>query len=211
VSAGVARLPGAQAFTALAQAPLLLALNHLLRGQPWLRERLVPFAGRTVALEIFPTALMLSVSADGELLGAGRTAQPDAIVQASPVTLARLAAGDERARGALEVSGDAAFAAVLAGVFGALRWDAEEDLSTVLGDVAARRITQGAQSVLGWQRQAAASLMASLAEYVTEERALLARTADVRDWQREVEALREDADCLEKRVERLAVNRGHER
>jgi ubiquinone biosynthesis protein UbiJ len=211
MSAGSTRLPGAELLAALAQAPLVGALNHLLRGQPWLRERLAPFSGRTVALEMFPASLMLNVTAEGGLQSAGPAAQPDATVRASPLTLARLAAGDERARAALEVSGDAVFAAVLAGVFGELRWDAEEDLSAVLGDVAARRMTRGAQAVFDWQRQAAASVMASLAEYVTEERALLARAADVRDWQLAVEALREDADRLEKRLERLAATSGRKR
>jgi ubiquinone biosynthesis protein UbiJ len=211
VSARSTRLPGAELFAALAQAPFVRALNHLLRGQPWLRERLMPFAGRTVALEMFPASLMLNVTAEGGLQSAGSAAQPDATVHASPATLARLAAGDERARAALEVSGDAALAAVVAGVFGELRWDAEEDLSTVLGDVAARRVTRGVQAVFDWQRQAATSLMTSLAEYVTEERALLARATDVHDWQLAVEALREDADRLEKRVERLAATRGRKR
>lgn len=204
------RLPGLDTLSALAQAPVIGALNHLLRGQPWLRARLLPFAGRTVALASFPATLTLRVSAEGALHAAG-AGEPDVTVRASPITLARLATGDERARSALEMSGDAEFAAVLAGVFAELRWDAEEDLSGVLGDVAARRLTQGARALVEWQRQAAESLLASAAEYATEERALLARGADVRDWQQAVEVLREDTERLEKRVDRLAAVRARGR
>ena len=64
----VATLPNPASLLA---AQLLSALNHLLRGQPWLRQRLLPFAGRTAVLEVFPAKLTVSVDADGQLL-AGR-------------------------------------------------------------------------------------------------------------------------------------------
>jgi len=188
---------------ASAAQPAAGLLNHLLRGQPWLRQRLAPFAGRGVRLEVAPLpALALAIGPSGELQASG-DAPPDALVRLSPFTLARLAAGDQAARSSVEVSGDAALAAALAGVLHELRWDAEEDLSRVVGDVPARRLVQLGETLLTWQRQALASVAASAAEYLVEERRALAARTVVARWTREVDALRDDVERLAKRLDQL--------
>jgi len=190
-------------FSASAGALAVGLLNHLLDGQPWLRERLVPFSGRTVNVEIAPVSLILAVGPDGGLAILDTDAPPDAVAHLSPLTLVRLASGDDGARGRVEVSGDSAFAAVLAGVLRELRWDAEEDLSHLVGDIAARRVAQAGTSFIAWQRQAALDLAESVAEFWTEEQPLLARKADAESWAAAVDEVRDDTERLEKRIERL--------
>jgi len=178
-------------------------LNHLLRGQPWLRERLVPFAGRGVRIEAAPLpALALAIEPSGELREAA-AAPAEATVRFSPGVLARLGAGDPAARAEVDVRGDAQLAAALAGVARELRWDAEEDLSRVIGDIPARRLVQLAGGLVAWQRHLFASLLASAAEYLVEERHVLPPQAAVRSWAREVDALRDDVERLSKHLERI--------
>ncbi len=191
----------------LLAAQLVGALNHLLRGQPWLRQRLLPFAGRTAALEVFPAKLMVSVAADGQLLLAGDEAGPDVVVRVPVSAALALAAGDERSRGRIQMSGDPAFAAVLGGVLRELRWDVEEDLSRVVGDIAAHRIVETGRALLDWQRQAAQNLFQTLAEFLTEEKPVLAQRSQLEDWVREVDLVREAAERLEKRIARLESSR----
>lgn len=182
-------------------------LNHVLRGQPWLRERLLPFAGRTAALEVFPAKLLVTVDADGQLLLADEQAGADVVVQVPLSAALALAAGNERSRSRIALSGDPAFAAVLGGVLRELRWDVEEDLSRVVGDIAAHRIVQTGRSLLDWQRRAAHNLFQSFADFLTEEKPLLVQRSELEHWMSEVDLVREAAERLEKRIARLGSSR----
>lgn len=187
-----------------AARPAVGVLNHLLRGQPWLCARLAPFAGRSLRLELTPLpSLVLGIGPQGELQEA-REATPDATARVSPLILARLVVGDEAARASVEVSGDTALAAAVAGVVRELRWDAEEDLSRVIGDIPAQRLVRLGEALFAWQRQALASLLANISEYLVEERHALAARVAVESWALEVDALRDDVERLAKRLERLA-------
>jgi len=179
-------------------------LNHLLDGQPWLREHLIPFSGRGVGVEVDPVSLILTVGPDGALATANEATQPDATARLSVLTLMRLAAGDESARAAVELSGDTAFAAVVAGVLRELRWDAEEDLSKLIGDIAAHRLVQAGRSFSAWQREVALNLAQGAAEFWTEEQPLLASQQGTEQWANAVDEMRDAAERLEKRIERLS-------
>jgi ubiquinone biosynthesis protein UbiJ len=184
--------------------PAAALLNHLLRGQPWLRERLVPFAGRGLRIEAAPLpALQLAIEPSGELRDAPE-AGAEAAVRLSPATLLRLAAGDDSARAAVDVSGDAALAAALAAVLRELRWDAEEDLSRLVGDIPARRIVQLAEGFAVWQRRTLASLLAAAAEYLVEERRILPARGAVQVFAQDVDTLRDDVERLGQRLDRLS-------
>jgi ubiquinone biosynthesis protein UbiJ len=187
---------------------LARTLNHLLAGQPWLRERLQPHAGRRCLLQVFPFTLPVAIAADGSLAVQHDDAPPDAEVRLSPGALARLLAGDERARNDIALTGDAAFAGVLGGVIRELRWDAEEDLSRLVGDIAAHRIVQAARRAADWPAGAVRSAAANLAEYLAEERPVLARRDDVARWSQEVDALRDAVERLEKRILTLSRRNG---
>jgi ubiquinone biosynthesis protein UbiJ len=111
---------------------------------------------------------------------------------------------DESARQDVRVTGDTALASALTGVLSAMHWDVEEDLSRVIGDVAAHRVAQAGSSFLAWQGRTATNLAQSLAEYWTEERPVIAGSDAVREFVQAVDVLRDDTERLEKRVERLS-------
>jgi ubiquinone biosynthesis accessory factor UbiJ len=180
---------------------LLRIANHLLAGQPWLRDRLVAHAGSIVSVETFPFQLTVAIAVDGSLIASRDASAPNAQIALSPVVLARLLAGDAHARADVRVTGDPALAEALGQVALALRWDAEEDLSRLLGDIAAHRIVQGARALAAWQVEAVQGVAASIGEYLVEERGVLARKDDVERWSQDVEALRDAVERLEKRVE----------
>jgi ubiquinone biosynthesis accessory factor UbiJ len=182
--------------------PLYLApINRLLRQNSWALQRLAPFAGKTLRVESFPLTLLLSVGANGEAVAAPPEATPDVTLRLSPGLLLRLAARDASVWNDIPVAGDAPFAAALAGIARHLRWDVEEDLSRVFGDIAAHRMVQTGRKLDAWAREGADNLARSFTEYWTEEQPLLARRADVEQFNREVDTLRDDLARLEKRVE----------
>ncbi len=84
-----------------------------------------------------------------------------------------------------------------------LDWDVEEDLSRVVGDVAAHRMVGAAREAASWGREASLRLAQGAAEYWTEEAPLIASRVKVESFVREVAELRDAAERLEKRIERL--------
>lgn len=185
--------------------PAAAALNHLMRDAEWARERLHPFAGRSARLEVAPASLALTVEADGRLVPAVPGIEPAAVIRLSAPTLIRLLwLHDEAAQREVQVEGDAGLASALTSVLSGLRWDVEEDLSVVVGDVAARRMARTGSAILAWHAKVASNLAEALAEYWTEERPLLASREAASQLVGAVDALRDDVDRLEKRIERLA-------
>ncbi len=184
----------------LAVAPL----NHLLRGESWARKRLQPYADKTARFRIPPFLdLALVVKPSGEVSAASASADNDAILTAAPGLLPRLLAHDESAYDEIRISGDSAFGQEILFIGQNLRWDIEQDLSRLTGDILAHRITQAGENLVHWHSEAAQSLSQSLAEYLTEERALLAKPPDMRRFAREAEELHEHVINLEVRVEAL--------
>lgn len=181
-------------------APALFAVNHLLTQAAWARQKLAPFAGHSAKISMPPLQAAFLVLEDGRL---GAPA-PDAVPEVSitlPATAPLLALqGNEVLMRAARLEGSVDFAEALGFVIRNLRWDAEEDLSNVVGDIAAHRIVGTAQQFLGWQKQAAQNLAENLAEYFTEEQPLIARRAAIADFALDIDRLKDDVARLEKRV-----------
>jgi len=181
-----------------------VALNHLLRDAEWARAQLIPFAGCIIRFDVSPLAAAFVIESDGRLAAAPLESEAAALVQLSGPTLVRLVwLRDESARQDVRVTGDNALASALTGVLSALHWDVEEDLSRVIGDVAAHRVAQAGSAFLAWQSRTATNLAQSLAEYWTEEQPLIASGEAVREFVQAVDVLRDDTERLEKRIERL--------
>jgi ubiquinone biosynthesis protein UbiJ len=184
--------------------PAAAAINHIMRDAGWAHERLRPFAGCSVRFEVPPLSAAFTVEAGGRLASASSQAEPAAVVRVAGSTLIRLAwLHDESARQEVQVEGDTALASALTGVLSGLRWDVEEDLSQIVGDVAAHRLTQAGAALLAWQAKAASNLAHALAEYWTEEQPLLAQGEALRGFVHAVDVLRDATERLEKRIERL--------
>ena len=115
----------------------------------------------------------------------------------------RLAAHDEGAWREIDITGDTDLASAIHHVARNLRWDAEEDLSRVFGDIVAHRMAEAGRTLQRWGTQAADNTARSFTEYWTEEEPLIASRRDLDEFGRAVDELRDDAARLEKRIERL--------
>jgi len=184
--------------------PAAAAINHAIRDADWARARLRPFAGRSVRFEIPPFTAALLVEAEGWLAPAPPETEPAAVVHVSGPALLRVAClGDTSARQEARIEGDGALAAAVTSVLGGLRWDVEEDLSFLIGDIAARRLVRTGAALLAWQVQAGLRLAQTLAEYWTEEQPVIASRAALGGFASDVDALRDDIERLNQRIERL--------
>jgi len=190
-------------------APLLAAINHLLGQAAWAREKLMPYAGHAAQIKLPPFEAAFLIGKDGCIAApepvTGAEIEPEVSISLPAATPLLALQGKDAVMRAARIEGSAEFAEALGFVIRNLRWDAEEDLSKIVGDIAAHRIVAGAHELAGWQRRAALNLAENLAEYFTEEQPLIARRAAIADFSTEVALLRDDAARLEKRLEKLSA------
>ena len=179
-------------------------VNHVLRSAPLAMERLRKHAGRTVAFHVGPVDAAFTIQTTGEVASAASAAARDLDVRISPFLVPRLAAGEEAAFREIEMSGDMELAHEISYLARNLQWDYEEDLSKVVGDIAAHRIANGARAVSHWSRDAALRVAQGAAEYWTEESGMIASRVKVEGFVREVAELRDALDRLEKRLDAIA-------
>lgn len=181
------------------------ALNRVLADYPLAREQLGRHAHKEIALSIGPAEGRLRITPAGEVepVGAGGTGAADVSFAVPLRLLPRLAAKDEAAMREVKFEGDSELAALLADLSRHLEWDIEEDLSRMVGDIAAHRIVDAARSTHAWQQEAGERLTANLAEYLTEERRAFITARDLDDLARANELLRDDIARLEARLDLL--------
>ena len=183
--------------------PSAAALNHLLTQNSWALPRLARFAGKTVRFDIAPFSFACTILADGSLQSVDTATSVDALCVIAPLLLPRLALHDEKAHTEIRAEGDTALLAEVFFLSRNLRWDAAEDLSSITGDIAAERFVQTVHSTRRQISDAAVNLAQSAAEYLTEERPLLAKPRQVSAFMQQVDTLRDDVARLEQRIGRL--------
>jgi ubiquinone biosynthesis protein UbiJ len=189
------------AFSPLNSLPALL--NHVLAQEPWACNKLAAHAGKTARFDAGVFALSLTVEADGLLSRAADDASPQVTIRVKAGDIPLILQHRARAFSYVMVEGDAEFASTISQVAQSLKWDAEEDLSKLVGDIAAvrlvgvaRRIAQAAVAV---PQQAAAHM----AEYLVEEKPVLVSQLAMSEFGAEVARLRDGAERLIKRIEKI--------
>jgi ubiquinone biosynthesis protein UbiJ len=188
---------------------LLRGLNALLRREPWACERLAAHAGKSLRLTAGePWTLRCAIASDGTLLACDRAVVPDVVLSIPPERRRELPGawrdqGLAGVTGLAHIQGDAGLAHLVSDLARGLRWDVEDDLSRVVGDVAAVRLTRGARELAGGLRQAASRAQDNLTEYLGEESGLGVRGADFQAWAADRQALESRLERLDARLRRL--------
>lgn len=180
---------------------LLLAVNVLVRREPWAQQALLAHQGKTALLAVGAHDLAFTVNPEGALAAAHARVVPDVTIRLPAEAWTAFLQSDSRAVFRLaKVEGDAQFAQTISTLAQNLRWDVEEDLSRVVGDVAARRLAQGATLFINEAKRSAEKLAESVAEYYLDEQQQLVRPREVQQFSEAVRALRDDLARLEKRI-----------
>ena len=196
----------------------LAALEHLLQQQTWARDRLRPHAGRVLrvafdragAQTLSSPGLLARVGPSGLLQAAppGTSADASLLIDPGPALLASvLRDGAQGLRAHVRIEGDALFAATLGELAEHLRWDAEEDLSRVVGDVAAHRLARLASQGLEALRVLGERSGSAGTQFLGAPQGPLAGGAQFEDQRVQARALERRVQALERRVARLAQGR----
>jgi len=201
------------------------AINHLLEQQPSARASFAEYHG--AVFRIAPTgpkgtaALTGATGSSGQIfdrlitdftiledgrLSPGAVEPPRVTLQfeLSPnLALDFLRDGSAGAMRRVRIEGDAALATAIAGLARQLRWDVEEDLSHVIGDLAAHRVGETVRSAAAGGRDLMDRARTTTLQWlIHDDGALVGRPALV-SFRDDLRRLRDDVERLAKRVERL--------
>lgn len=187
--------------------PLTAAVNHLLAQEPWAQRKLATHAGKIAFIDAAAFVLKWQVTADGMLQAPeaenDADPSPNVTIRMKLSDLPLMAQNPERAFSYVNIQGDADFASAISQIGLGLRWDAEQDLSKVVGDIAAVRLVSAARATFQTVQTTHKKLAEHLAEYFLEEKPLLVRPHVVSEFTQDVTTLRDDLERLIKRIERI--------
>lgn len=180
-------------------------LQHLISQNSWANAMLQPFAGKSVQFKIASLSTSLVILEDGGLAIAGETNTPDATVTMSLSLALRLMAKDEAAKRLISIEGDTHLAAELAKVFTNMRWDYEDDLSKLVGDIPANKLGILSRNTAKSVKETSINLVEMLSEYWQEEKPMIAKKRHVEAFITQVDTLRADVDRLDKKLAKLSL------
>lgn len=184
--------------------PLIqFVLQHLMQQNSWTAPLLQPYAHKNLRLDFKVAQATLTILNNGELAVAGDSAEADATIHLPPSLAMRLLRQDPLAHSLIKIDGDTALGIEVGKILSAIRWEIEDDLSKVVGDIAAYQVVQiGQEKLQRWQSQAK-NLGEMLVEYWQEEHPIIAKKTRVEQFNQAVDQLREDTDRLQQRVNKL--------
>ena len=136
------------------QQKLVLFLNHILMQEKEAQQRLLRKKGSVIHVRWGVFGLDLLITPAGLLDRAAPSDKPDlllAVLAESPDVVVRsMLAGKAPP---VKIEGDVQLAAEIGWLADNLRWDVEEDLSRVVGDIPAHTLATGTRQVLAGVRQ----------------------------------------------------------
>ena len=188
--------------------PIAEVLNRNIAETTPARELATQLDGKTVAIRVRDTALAMYFVFDQDTvtLATEFDADPDVVITGSLVTLARMAggAGAQAIRdGDIDLTGDAATAQRFQTLLDHAKPDVEEELSRVIGDVAAHQLAEFARGVGNWVRDARSTMGDNIREYLQEESRDLPTRYEVEIFGQQVGELRDDVERIAARLKRL--------
>lgn len=178
-------------------------LQHITNQNNWSRAYLVAFAGKVVQFDFTLIKANLAILEDGSLSLAGETAEPDAFIHIPPSLALRLLAKDEAAKMQIQIDGDAHLATEFSKILQQMRWDIEEDLSHLVGDITASKLGETTQKMLHETKKQTVNLAEMLTEYWQEEKPMLAKKRHIEQFNHDVDSLKSDIARFEKRLQKL--------
>lgn len=154
------------------------AFNLLTLQQPWAAERLARHAGKTIRISLGGFSITLTIDSQGHLEQSDAAVIPDVVLEvvAEKLTVSRLfqKMSQETMADMVHISGQAALAQLVSELARDLRPDPEDALAKVFGDIAARKLVKGANTLFHTVQTACQNLTQNVAEYLSEETDTLA-------------------------------------
>lgn len=188
--------------------PVANLLNKNIQESTPAREQCAELSGTVIAIRVRDSALAAYFRVFDDSLDIVTSAadEPDVIISGSLITLAKMVGQSGEAavqRGTLDLTGDVAVANQFQQLLSYAKPDLEEELSAVVGDVAAHQLGEMARGLGRWGRDARTTMGENIREYLQEESRDAPSRYEVERFGGDVNKLRDDVDRLEARINRL--------
>jgi ubiquinone biosynthesis protein UbiJ len=186
------------------------ALNRWIQLDPDALSTLETMQEKVIGLHITGLELKLYFfpSARGIYTLTEYAGKPDACLQTPPASLLKLAMAENAGKVILEneavtLEGSMGLLESFMSVISGAGIDWEELLSHVVGDILAYQTGEKVRQSKGWLDESRMAMQMNVAEYLQEESRLTPAESEVAYYMDQVDELREDAERLEARIQRL--------
>ena len=193
---------------------LTSALNAYLALDPEAPEKLTAFDGKVICIDIKGPDKTLYLLINGNRISVVKAyeAEPDATITGSPAALFKLGMHRDSAplffAGEVEIRGDTRLGRRFKSLLAEMEIDWEEHLSRLVGDIAAHRIAGLFNELSKWSKTATDNFADDVGEYLQEESRDVVSGAEMGMFYQQVDKLRDDAERLKARIDRLQGNDG---
>ncbi len=190
-------------------AALETALNRYIELDPEGMANMSRLQGKVIAIDILGLDMSLYIIPGDRHIHvmSHYDGEADTRLRGAPFSLLKMSLGTKAEEslfaGAVEIVGDTESGQRFNQILQQLDIDWEEHLSHITGDVIAHQLGRGLRGLLRWGRQVEDSLLQDTAEYLEEEKHLLATNYEVEEFNHAVDVLRNDTERLQARVQRL--------
>jgi ubiquinone biosynthesis protein UbiJ len=194
-------------------ATLESTLNRNIAASSAARELCSKLAGKSVRVELIGVPMQFKLRAEAEcvVLAGNDASAADATLSGSPLGLLNLAGKQPESAlrgGSVRIAGDAEVAQGFRDLLKAAYPDFEEELSRVIGDVAAHQIGNTVRSMLSFGRRVGDTLAQNVGEFLQEEGRDTPSKTEAEEFNRDVDVLRDDVERFAARLARLERTRG---
>lgn len=189
---------------------LTSAFNRYLALDPEAPEKLKAFEGSIICIDIKGPnrKIFLALNNSGVTVLNDNQADADATITGSPAALFKLGLSRDSAplffTGEVEIRGNTRLGREFKSVLADMEIDWEENLSAIVGDIAAHRIAGVVEGLKSWGSTALGNFTDDVGEYLQEESRDVVSAAEMENYFVQVDRLRDDAERLEARINRLA-------
>lgn len=189
-------------------APFEALLNRNIAASATARALCQRLDAKVLALHIEGAPFDVYVRSQGERMeiATRELAPPNATLKGTPLAFMRLAGPQPEAAlrgGSVHIEGDAEVAQTFSELLKHARPDLEEELSRLVGDVAAHQVGTAARSLLQFAQRAATTFSQNVSEYLQEEGRDVPSHTEAEEFMAAVDKLRDDVDRIEARIAML--------
>lgn len=179
-------------------------INHILSQNDWMKDELLGFKNKIIRLEVEPFIIHFQVDEKGQLFTINTSKDADTFISISPNAFFKMIITKQKKD--INISGDVDFANVFSTIITKTRWDIEEDLSLLVGDIAAVEITKFGNAFIKKSKKGLKSLAEALVEYWQEEEQILVSKYEVEKFYTDVDELQENFSRVEVKLNNILIN-----
>jgi len=176
-------------------------VNHVLFQNDWMKTKLKGFDDKSITINISNVIVNFIIKDGGQIFLTDNCNKPDSTIEMSFKTLISQITNKKIAD--ISIKGDIELAKEVADVLKKIKWDIEEDLSQVIGDVPATELTKIGRKILKETKTNLISLGEMFKEYWQEENPILAKKRHIEKFLSEVDLIVEDVDRVEATIAAL--------